>query len=215
MTEDMRNVSYPAKVIFRNATAILPSPSYQLTYSQKDTQASDSILGTTTSSADDTPQYVFYSYSSNGVYRYFFDLFTSGTAAVAEADGKEVARAESDGAFRLITVTSESRSIQEDNYTSVQDASYVCAVASLDAVSDEVLGAASYGNTDLMLSTLRTMSKEIVPVNLGFKAFYITEMDEDLYDTNGAQSVTVWLTLLPMLITAVAGIIVTVRRKYL
>ena len=66
-----------------------------------------------------------------------------------------------------------------------------------------------------MLSTLRTMSKEIVPVNLGFKAFYITEMDEDLYDTNGAQSVTVWLTLLPMLITAVAGIIVTVRRKYL
>ena len=40
-------------------------------------------------------------------------------------------------------------------------------------------------------------------------------MDEDLYDTNGAQSVTVWLTLLPMLITAVAGIIVTVRRKYL
>ena len=215
MTEDMRNVSYPAKVIFRNATAILPSPSYQLTYSKKDTQASDSILGTTTSSADDTPQYVFYSYSSNGVYRYFFDLFTSGTAAVAEADGKEVARAESDGAFRLITVTSESRSIQEDNYTSVQDASYVCAVASLDAVSDEVLGAASYGNTDLMLSTLRTMSKEIVPVNLGFKAFYITEMDEDLYDTNGAQSVTVWLTLLPMLITAVAGIIVTVRRKYL
>ena len=134
---------------------------------------------------------------------------------MAEADGKEVARAESDGAFRLITVTSESRSIQEDNYTSVQDASYVCAVASLDAVSDEVLGAASYGNTDLMLSTLRTMSKEIVPVNLGFKAFYITEMDEDLYDTNGAQSVTVWLTLLPMLITAVAGIIVTVRRKYL
>lgn len=214
MTEDMRNVSYPAKVIFRNATSIIPASAYKLTYSESETEQSSSSLFDT-STEEEEERYTYYTYSRNGVYRYAFDLFTSGATAVAEANGKEIARAESDGVFRLMTVTSESRSIQEDNYTTVQDSSYVCAVASTDAVSDEILGAAAYGNTDLMLSTLRAMSKEIVPVNLGFKALYINEMDEDLYDGDGAQTATVWFTLVPLLIAAVAGITVTVRRKYL
>ena len=63
ITSDMRNVSYPAKVVFPNSTAIAMSESYRTTYVDV-----DETTGV-------TEAYSYGSYYRNGVSRYFHDVF--------------------------------------------------------------------------------------------------------------------------------------------
>ena len=106
-------------------------------------------------------------------------------------------------------------------YTNVNDASYVCAIGSTEFVSNEILGSNSYGNTDVLLSTLRAIGREVIPVGLDFKPLYEPEMTasssstgEVYYTTTGNVVWTVVMVLLPALGFTIAGTVVLVRRKF-
>ena len=205
VTSDMRSVPYPAKVVFPNATAIRTAEGYRTTYS--------------TQTEDDGTQIDFRygSYYKNGVSRYLFDVFTTGKEATAEAFGEPYEIATEQNLFKLMTLTSEQRSVQETQYLSTRDPSYLCVVGSTEFVSDAVLDSTAYGNADVMLATLRVIGREVVPAKMNyFKAFKVYEVDTDAYTlkTSTRVATMVWMTLIPTLICTTAGIIVTVKRKF-
>jgi hypothetical protein len=104
----------------------------------------------------------------------------------------------------------------ETNYLSTQEPSYVAVFGSTAFASDTVLDSASYGNADVLTSTLRHMGREVMPADLEFKAFKVYTVDTDAYkpDASSVIATTVCLTLLPIAICAVAGVCVHVKRKY-
>lgn len=203
ITEDMRNVASPAKVIFPNATAITMADTYRTQH-----VAADDTEG--------TPAYTFGSYYRNGVSRYFYEVFTSGTSATAEAFGEQYEVATEQNLFKLMTMSVESRTVMETNYLSTNEPSYVVVFSSTEFASDAVLDSAAYGNADVLTSTLRYTGREIMPADLGFKAFKVYTVDTNAYTppTSSVMTATVCLTLLPVLICSVAGICVSIKRKY-
>ena len=204
ITEDMRNVSYPAKVVFPNSTAIVMSESYRTTYVDV-----DETTGV-------TEAYSYGSYYRNGVSRYFHDVFTTGANASVEAFGKQYQVATDLNRFNLMTISMESRTVQETNYLSTQEPSYVAVFGSTEFASDTILDSAAYGNADVLTATLRHMGREVVPANLEFKAFKNYEVDTDAYipDPGTVIATTVCMTLLPIAVCIVAGVCVNVKRKY-
>ena len=110
--------------------------------------------------------------------------------------------------FKLMTITRESRMVDNTN----EDYSYVLACGSTDFLSSTLLLSNTYGNTDLMLSTLRATGRENVPVGLDIKPFASTTIET--LTTAQANRWTIALILIPTLITAIAGVYVLVRRKY-
>ena len=204
ITEDMRNVSYPAKVVFPNSTAISMSESYRKTH-----VVPDETNGV-------TEAYTYGSYYRNGVSRYFHDVFTSGPQATAEAFGKQYRVATEQERFNYMTISIEYRSVKETNYLSTQEPSYVTVFGSTEFASDTILDSASYGNADVLTSTLRHMGREVMPADLEFKAFKIYTVDADAHiptsgETTGA---TVFMTLMPILICTAVGVCVNVKRKF-
>ena len=143
------------------------------------------------------------------------DVFTTYDTASAKIGGEIYEIATEYNLFKLMTVTQELRQVQEDNYSAVNRASYVIALASTDFLFNEVLDSTAYGNTDVVLSTLRNTGNEVVPTNVDLKALYIYEMSDSMaYKDNNP---LVWLRCLiviPALIIFVTGLVVTVRRKY-
>ena len=204
ITSDMRNVSYPAKVVFPNSTAIAMSESYRTTYVDV-----DETTGV-------TEAYSYGSYYRNGVSRYFHDVFITSASASVEAFGKQYQVATDLERFNLMTISMESRTVQETNYLSTQEPSYVAVFGSTEFASDTVLDSASYGNADVLTSTLRHMGREVVPANLEFKAFKNYEVDTDAYtpDAGTIIGTTVWMTILPITVCVIAGVCVNVKRKY-
>ena len=91
------------------------------------------------------------------------------------------------------------------------DASYVLACGSTEFVSKELMESNAYGNTDLLLSALRTMGQEPVPVGITFKAF--ADKTIDTITTAESTQYTVILTVIPPVVALIAGIFVIVRRK--
>ena len=204
ITDDMRNVSFPAKVVFPNSTAIQMSESYRTTYVDV-----DETTGV-------TEAYSYGSYYRNGVSRYFHDVFTTGATASVEAFGKQYQVATDLEKFNLMTISIEGRTVQETNYLSTQEPSYVAVFGSTEFASDTILDSTSYGNADVLTSTLRHMGREVVPANLEFKAFKNLEVDTDAYtpDVGTMIGTTVTMTLLPIVICTIAGVCVNVKRKY-
>lgn len=204
ITEDMRNVSYPAKVVFPNSTAIAMSESYRTTYVDV-----DETTGV-------TEAYSYGSYYRNGISRYFHDVFTTGATASAEAFGKQYQVATDQDRFNLMTISLESRTVQETNYLSTQEPSYFTVFASTEFASDTILDSAAYGNADVLTATLRHMGREVVPANLEFKAFKKYEVDTDAYtpDPGSVIATTVCMTLLPVTVCVIAGVCINVKRKY-
>ena len=204
VTKDMRNVAYPPKVVFPHATAVSRSDSYSVRYV----------------SADETSDGTAYSYEyyyRNGVSRRLSDLFTSYPSASAEVFGETYEIATEQNAFRLMTLTSEERTVQESNYFSKDDRSFVAVCASTEFASDALLDSAVYGNADVLLSLLHSMGRELVPVrDLEFKGFRVYEFKTDKSGlTDSAKTtITVLFTLIPAVLCAGAGIAVSVRRKY-
>ena len=204
ITEDMRKVSYPAKVVFPNSTAVVMSESYRTTH-----VVPDETNGV-------TEAYTYGSYYRNGVSRYFHDVFKTGPSATAEAFGKQYQVATEQARFHLMTISIESRSVKETNYLSTQEPSYVAVFGSTEFASDTILDSAAYGNADVLTATLRHMGREVMPADLEFKAFKIYTVDTDAYQPNrgGNIATTVCMTLIPMAICTVAGVCVHVKRKY-
>ena len=201
MTSDMRKVSYPKKVIFRNAMSI--SYSDMFTETMPDPNATSQTI---------TP-FVFGSYYSNGVERSIYDVFVSSATAEAMAGGKVVASASENDLFRLMTVSSEGRYTQEDNFgTTLSENSYVLACGSTEFVSEAYLQSSVYGNYDLLLTAMTVMGREPVPVGLTMKAFADYSLDSITVDQQTAWTVS--LAAIPAAIALIAGVVVLVKRKY-
>lgn len=204
ITSDMRSVAYPAKVVFPNAVAITMSESYKKTH-----VVPDETNGVTES-------YVYGSYYRNGVSRYFHDVFKTTSGAAVEAFGKQYQVATELSRFNLMTLSIESRTVMETNYLSTQEPSYVAVFGSTEFASDTVLDSAAYGNADVLTATLRHMGREVMPADLEFKAFKIYEVDTDAYTVNirSAIATTALMTLLPILVCTLAGVVINVKRKF-
>ena len=208
-TEDMREYGAYPKVIFNNAIGIQYSNLFQFTY-----QPTDEEVG--------NAPYTYGSFSSNGYYRTIFDLFYTGDKATAyvtkdgnrvtDGDGNPVAY--SNAPYKLMTISNEDNQISEGSgYTAVTEAAYVCAVGSVNFVSNEMLQSKTYGNTDALLSVLRSLGQEVEPVGLNFKVMHVDSINEDIVATTNTTAWTIILVLLPMVAFSVAGVYVLVRRK--
>jgi hypothetical protein len=204
ITEDMRKVAYPAKVVFPNAVSIAMSESYKKTH-----VVPDETNGV-------TEAYTYGSYYRNGVTRYFHDVFKTSASAAVEAFGKQYQVATDLNRFNFMTLSIESRTVMETNYLSTQEPSYVAVFGSTEFASDTILDSAAYGNADVLTATLRHMGREVMPADLEFKAFKIYEVDTNAYtvDIRSALGTTALMTLLPILVFTIAGVVVRVRRKF-
>ena len=193
----MRARPYPQSVIFKNAMSI----SHSSIYSPKRFVDEN----------DESITYDYSSYSMDGTTRHVYDLFSAYEGAYALADNQPIGTATATNKLSLMTVSVELRSTQETAYTSMTDASYVIACGSTDFVSQPLMESNAYGNTDLMLSALRTVGQEPVPVGIGFKAF--ADKTIDTITTAEATQYTVILTVIPVVLALGVGIFVIVRRK--
>lgn len=208
-TEDIRKYGANPKVVFSDAIGIMYSKDCTETYSP----ANDEY---------ETLPYTYGRYSSNGNYRYVYDLFRTGDSATAYAVDANGNRIMKDGSpvvnsaspFRLMTISSEQFSEAEGmGYTYARNAAYVCAVGSLRMISNEMLQSDAYSNTDVMLSVLRQMCKEVEPVDLNFKILHQDAINEELYATVAVTAWTIALIMIPLVICSGAGIFVLVRRR--
>ena len=111
-----------------------------------------------------------------------------------------------------MTVTVEHRDIREHNYSSIDAASYVLACGSTEFASEALLQSNSYGNTDFLLTALRSIGREPVPVGLMFKPF--ADDTIDTITTSEATQFTVVLALTPLVICTVVGAAIIIRRKH-
>lgn len=204
ITSDMRKVAYPAKVVFPHAVAIQMSESYRKTH-----VVPDDTNGV-------TEAYTYGSYYRNGVSRYFHDVFRTSQTAAVEAFGKQYQIATELERFNFMTLSIESRTVKETNYLSTQEPSYVAVFGSTEFASDTILNSAAYGNADVLTATLRHMGREVMPADLEFKAFKVTDVDTDAYTPNATSAIltTVCMTLLPISVCIIAGVTVNILRKY-
>ena len=203
ITDDMRKVAYPAKVVFPNAVAITMSESYKKTH-----VVPDDTNGV-------TEAYTYGSYYRNGVTRYFHDVFKTSSNAAVEAFGKQYQVATDLNRFNLMTLSIESRSVKETNYLSTQEPSYVAVFGSTDFASNTILDSAAYGNADVLTSTLRHMGREVMPADLEFKAFKIYEVDTNAYTPFGKAmlATTICMVAAPLLTALIAGVVLSTTRK--
>lgn len=234
VTKNMREKGGSPKVIFGNAMPIRYSSSYETTYQMEDTE-------------NGTGAFTYGSYFKNTHSRAIYDMFRANIAsAYLVKDGEQVPQSVLDAAnagldaahqisspnnsgnYRLMTLTRESRTVGEGKgYTNVNDASYVCAIGSTEFASNKMLGSGAYGNTDVLLETLRSIGREVVPVGLNFKPMYDSEMKQSsssssdsstdavvYYTEAGNIARTAVLTVLPAIVMAAIGTTVLVKRKF-
>ena len=216
ITENMRENASP-KVVFGNAISVSYSPAYTQTFVLADAEAG-------------TGAYSYGAYSRNFHSRAMYDVFRSGkdskaysvmNGEVAKDDAGNPIAVDTQGNYKLMTITRETRIISEGKgYTTVNDASYVCAVGSTEFASNKILGSNAYGNTDVLLETLRTVGKEVVPVGILFKPIYDGEMTaessstgEVYYTETGNTVWTVVLVLIPLVAALTCGLVILVKRK--
>lgn len=198
ITEELtKNTSNPPMIVFKDAMSISYSDIYTPTHMVDKT--------------DSTKQYDCATYYADGVSRSIHDVFVTSDSAIAMANGTPVKTAKYEP-FKLMTVSVEERSTQEDNYgySSVNEASYVIACGSTDFASRAMLQA-SYGNNAFVEYALRTVGREPVPVGLTWKPF--GDLTIDTVTTKEATQYTLVLTLVPAILSMGIGIFVIVRRK--
>jgi hypothetical protein len=190
---DLRT-TYPPKVIFPNCMGITFGSKY---YPEAVTNDTTSVI-----------EYTVYKYYSNGVGRTIGDVFNAFPGATEIAHGETVATSTTNDPFHLMTITREARMVDNTN----EDYSYVLACGSTDFLSRKLLQSNTYGNTDLMLSALRAVGKDIAIANLDHKPFASTTMEN--ITTAEANQWTAVLIAAPAVIALGFGIYVLVRRKY-
>ncbi len=218
ITKNMREKAGSPKVIFPNAIPISYSSSYQQIF----------VLADETNG---TGAFYYAQYYRNSRMRNMFDIFRSDSSAVAQVklpngetltDGQgEPVLANEQGDYKLMTLTREQKMVSEGKgYTSVTYTAYVGAVGSTEFASNELLLSNAYGNTDVLLQTLRAVGQEVIPVDINLKPMHQDAMTaissstgEAYFTQKGNTTWTVVLVLLPAVASAVIGIAVLVRRK--
>ena len=206
LTEDMRSRPMAQSVVFSNAMSIsfatdsLFEPAY---YTPDESSTKE----------NDVP-FEYAAFSDNGTYREIYDVFVTSENAKAYAGdaAAPVEVATKSNPLKLMTVTVEHRDIREHNYSSIDAASYVLACGSTEFASEALLQSNSYGNTDFLLTALRSIGREPVPVGLMFKPF--ADDTIDTITTSEATQFTVVLALTPLVICTVVGAAIIIRRKH-
>ena len=130
-------------------------------------------------------------------------LIVSHKSAEAWAGGKAVARASGDP-FVLMAIS-------EQECAGGEKACLV-ASASVNFASDDHMKSAVIGNSRTVMGIFKYMGRESAPVDLTFKYFAGTEIES--LTTKTANTVTVALALVPVVMIAAAGVVVLVRRRY-
>ena len=217
ITESMRDLGGSPKVVFGNAMSISYSDRYETSF-----VLADEDYG--------TGAFSFGSYYRNNHARDIFDVFRANDTAVAyalkngekllDAEGKPL-KVDTRGNYKLMTLTKENRTFNEGKgYTTVDRVSYVCAVGSTEFASNAILGSNAYGNTDLLLETLRTIGREMEPIGIEFKPLYSSEMTQEspetgelYYTQKGLIAWTVVLALIPAVGFVLTGVVLLVKRK--
>jgi hypothetical protein len=214
LTKDMREKGASPKVVFRNAASISYSPTYQTTYVIPD---DENQL---------TEGFTHGTYFKNEDSRKIFDVFTAGadSFAYARAEGDRITDAAGadlvvdtfnpGNPYRLMTITRQSRIVGEgQGYTTVDDSSYVCAIASTDFACNDVLESSAYGNTDALRHTLRLIGCEVEPVGLKWVTIYEDEINEKYNPSTTSTAWTVVLALVPAFAMLLSGVVVLVKRR--
>lgn len=111
----------------------------------------------------------------------------------------------SSGQYPLVTVSRESRTIDNIQYTS-----HVFAVGSA-YFADDMFLSSTYGNADVLYTMMMAMGKKQVPINLDFKVFEDNSLD---ITTKEQWTWSAVITFIPPVIAAGAGLIVWIRRKH-
>ena len=199
LTKDMRSRTVKP-IVFKNAMSISYSDVYEPTHYTPEEGSTN----------ENDVEFDYGTYSQDGTYRDIFDIFTTSAKAVALANGVEVEVASDANLLKLMTISRESRT-QQEFYSTMQENSYVLACGSVDFASTKMLQSTSYGNTDLLLTALRTMGQEPVPVGLEFKPF--ADDTIDTITTAESTQYTLVLSIVPAVIALITGIVVIVRRK--
>jgi hypothetical protein len=211
MLADMTVAGVAPKVVFGNAAPLHYSSIYQKTY-------------VTENPDKNTGAYIYGYYYKNNWERAIYDVFCTGelSGASAHRDGQSltdpatgeaiVKYYDAQNPFRLMTLTKQSYDVTV-GYVALRTDAYVCAFGSTDFASNELLSSQSYGNTDVLLTTLRTIGTEIDPVDLPFKKLYSADMDTKLYDGTKSTPTAVVLVLLPAIVMTATGVVILVRRK--
>ncbi len=198
-TSDLRSGGYPKSMIFKNTMSISYSDLFpEKTYTPEDTTSGEQ-------------SYKYGGYYTDGVSRTIYDLFVTSPNAKSYANGQLAEPASEENPLKLMTLSMESRNTQESNYTSINEASYVVACGSVDFTSNELLQSGAYGNTDLLLTALRAIGREPVPVGLEPKPF--ADYEIDTVTTSEATQYTVVLAIVPLLAASITGVVIIVRRK--
>ncbi len=198
--DDLLSLAFPPKAVFNNTGHITPSASYTKSYVFADEDSGREA-------------YEYYKYYKNGISRNMYSVFTTYNSAEVLSDGRVIDMASDARLFNLFTITEETRDIQEDSYNSVNNASYVLAAASTEFFSNDALDSKSYGNTDILLSALRQTGREIVPVNINLKAFYVYDMQIAVITSKQAIAYMWSLALIPSVAIFVTGAIICIRRR--
>ncbi len=199
VTEELRarSASYPT-VAFKNAMSISYSDQFSPAHYTDEEDSSISFdYGTA---------------NVDGYTRSIYDVFVTSAGAVATANGQVVERATANNPLKLMTISRENHSVQENNLFTSEDAAYVMACGSAEFAYNTALGNESYGNGAYLEYALRHMGQEPVPVGLTMKPF--GDYTIDSITTKEATQYTVVLTVVPAVLAMGAGIFVIVRRKY-
>ena len=207
VTEDMRSVKNPRRVVFKNAMPITISDAYETSF------AADKETGA----------HYAYGYKSlgNGFSRQVFNIFTAADSSVLMSGGKQVEKANANDPYGLMTISMHYRATQEETNADyfenadeifADQSSYVLACGSTDFVTETLIQSGTYGNSEALLHALLTMGKEPVPTSLEFTPFSDTTIDT--LTLKRANAYTVSLTVIPAITVFAIGIFVIVRRKH-
>ena len=132
---------------------------------------------------------------------------SAGTATAVPNGAGETTDGSESGVFPLMTITVNSRYIENEAHYS-----YVLAAGTSAFADDKYIGSRAYGNRDIIFNAMKNFGKDTVPLDLDFKPF----VDQGLDITTGeANRWTVFcVAFLPVVVAAV-GIYVYTRRRYL
>ena len=200
ITSDLRNVSQPRRVVFKNAMPLFVAEDYEVAHALDEESGNSLTYG--------------YKDLGSGFTREVYNLFSSSTSAVLMADGKQVDSASATSTYGLMTITRQFRATQEDNmgYAYANQSSYVLACGSTEYAAEALIQSNTYGNSEVLLRALLEMGKEAVPTSLDIKPFSDTTIDT--LTIKRANAYTVGLTVVPAVLIFGIGIFVIVRRKY-
>ncbi len=159
---------------------------------------------------DETLEYYITQNSDTKQHRVVYDLFYSSSNANGVAAGEEILSATQRERLPLLSVSVDTYNHQE--YTGVlPDSAYVMLCGSTEFASEKYLTSNTYGNSDFLLAALQMIGREPVPVGLAYKEF--SNYTIESITANEATVYTVILTVAPLLIATVAGVVIIVRRK--